>query len=281
MTNLFYLIYGAVQGLTEFLPISSSGHLVIAQTIIGLNLKGIALEVTLHVATLIAVLIFLRKRILGILKDAFSEGRKRRLAWRVILAVVVATVPSALVGVSLGGFLERTFENIQIVGICLLITSAMVLTIPFLPKKEGTIEEFPWLGVVLVGTFQAMAILPGISRAGATIFIGVLMGLNRREAANFSFIISIPAIIGAALLQLPELTTGERAPAVGLVIGAASALLFGLLALAVLYKTVHRGGFALFGLYALVVAILVLAGFFLWLNGQLHTAFPDTFPISV
>jgi undecaprenyl-diphosphatase len=281
MNHLFYLIYGAVQGLTEFLPVSSSGHLVIAQTILGQNLQGIALEITLHLATLLAVIFFLRKRIWQVFGGIFSRGEKSRIAWRALLAVIVATIPAGLAGVFLGDFLESAFEHIQVVGICLLVTSAMVISVPFLPKRDYTIENFSWWGVIVVGIFQAVAILPGVSRAGATIFAGTLMGLNRKEAASFSFIISIPAILGATILELPKMMGGqEPAPALGLTIGAVSALIFGLLALYLLYKIVQKGSFLSFGIYTLILAILILTGFILWLNGALHSAYPETFSLS-
>jgi undecaprenyl-diphosphatase len=281
MSQLFYLIYGAVQGLTEFLPISSSGHLVIAQTILGQNLQGIALEITLHLATLLAVIVFLRKRIWQIFGGIFSRGEKSRIAWRALLAVIVATIPAGLVGIFFGNFLESTFENIQVVGICLLLTSAMVISIPFLPKKNYTIEKFPWLGIIVVGIFQAVAILPGVSRAGATIFAGTLMGLNRKESASFSFIISIPAILGASVLELPKVISGrESAPALGLALSAVCAIIFGLLALFLLYKTVQKGSFLSFGIYTLILSILILTGFILWLNGILHSLYPEIFLLS-
>lgn len=253
-------MYGLVQGLTEFLPVSSSGHLVVAQEFFGIEPKGILLEITLHIATLLAVVIFLRKHLLNLLGKLFSRD-DAGYGWMYILGILIASIPAGIVGLFFEERIESLFENVLVVGIFLLITGAVVVLMPRLYREET--KSFNWKNVVIisliVGVFQAFAIMPGISRSGFTIFAGLLVGLSWKESANFSFTISIPAILGAGLLEMLKIAkVGFQGELILLISGFLSALISGILALWLLYKVLDSGKINYFGYYCLIAGLVVI-----------------------
>jgi undecaprenyl-diphosphatase len=191
------IVLGVVQGFTEFLPISSSGHLVIAQALVGLRVPGIQVEVALHVATLIAVLVVYRRTLTALVVGAL-RGETR--AWRYALLLAIATVPAGLVGFLLEDFFSRIFDSLFAVGADLIVTGFILWSTR---KRVPTDVQDPSVGqAVGIGVAQACAILPGISRSGTTVATAMWLGVEPVKAAEFSFLLSIPAIVGAALLLL-------------------------------------------------------------------------------
>ncbi|MFH1278538.1 MAG: undecaprenyl-diphosphate phosphatase [Candidatus Eisenbacteria bacterium] len=251
------IFLGLVQGLTEFLPVSSSGHLVLAQALLGIRSEGILMEVLLHVATAFVVLGFYRERAVDLLRPRFDGERNR---YR--LAIVIGLLPTAVVGLFLRDRIEALFERPGPTLAALAFTGVFLLLTRLAPPRERRIT----LGIAfLIGIAQAVAILPGISRSSATIACALFLGVRRREGAEFSFLLSVPAILGAALLTAKDIT-GEAASGTALapaLLGAAVAAVSGYWALRLLVRLVTRGGFHRFGYYCLTLAAVGAASVFL------------------
>ncbi|MDA0832536.1 MAG: undecaprenyl-diphosphate phosphatase [Planctomycetota bacterium] len=188
------IILGIVQGIAEFLPISSSGHLVIVETLLGMKAEAnLLLDVMLHVGTLGSILVVYRN-------DIFALRHQPRL----ITAIIAGTVPAVIIGLSLKDFFERAFSSPLLVGICLLVTAALLLVGQRVEKTQRQLKTLDIKRAIGIGLFQAFAILPGISRSGSTIAGGMVLGLDRISAATFSFLLAIPVIGGAAVLTLKD-----------------------------------------------------------------------------
>ena len=198
------ILLGFIQGATEFLPVSSSGHLVMGQTVLGLEVPGMAFEVALHFATLISVVVVYRERI-GVLLAGMARGDRAHLRYAGLL--VLASVPAAIAGIGFGDFFASLFDRAAVTGVALLVTGWVVWSARGALAREPA--GMPGVGVALVlGVAQAVAIVPGISRSGATVVAALWRGVDPREAAAFSFLMSVPAVGGAALLKVPELVAG-------------------------------------------------------------------------
>ena len=190
---------GFLQGATEFLPVSSSGHLVMGQTLLGLEVPGVGFEVALHVATLVSVLVVYRARIGALLAGV---ARRDRVQLRYAGLLLLASLPAAVAGVGFGGFFESLFDAPAVTGAALLVTGCIVWTAGRALAREPSGRMRAGTAVA-VGLAQAAAIVPGISRSGATVVTALWRGVDPGEAAAFSFLMSVPAVAGAALLKLP------------------------------------------------------------------------------
>ena len=202
------LFLGFLQGATEFLPVSSSGHLVMGQVVLGVEVPGLGFEVAVHFATLLSVLVVYRTRI-GALLAGVVRGDRGQLRYGGLL--LLASVPAAIAGAGFGDFFALLFDSPVVAGVALLATGCVVWT------ARGAMAREPagQLGVgsaVIVGLAQAAAIVPGISRSGVTVVAALWRGAGPREAAAFSFLLSVPAVGGAALLEVPGLVAGGSAP---------------------------------------------------------------------
>lgn len=228
MSVLQAVVLGAVQGLTEFVPISSSGHLVLVPNALDWGRPGLAFDVLLHTASLAALVAYFWSDLREIFRGLFSgERRSRRLA----LLLVVGTVPAALAGVALGDYFEESFEDAEASAIQLVITGVILIVAELVfahnrdtrrRRGEGLrpMERIGYLDAGIIGTAQAISILPGISRSGATIGSGLALAIDRADAARFAFLLSIPALLGASILEIPELgdtTLGIGAGAAGFI----------------------------------------------------------------
>lgn len=277
MTVLHAIILGVVQGLTEFLPISSSGHLVVFQQLLGLMEPGISFEISVHLGTLAAVLIFFRKDILEVNKAAVAgirlaiagRGGFSRLyvdepGFRMAMLLAAGSVPTAIIGILLQTQSDRLFNSISLAGAMLIVTGLILLLTGLLlwltrgvDAKGRGMSGFT-LGIALaIGVVQGLAIIPGISRSGSTIATGLLFGLDRRTAGSFSFLLSIPAIVGAAGLQVLMDGFGnvDMAP---MVVGAGVSFVVGILSLGFLMRIVSRGRLYLFAPYCVLAGLVVL-----------------------
>ncbi|MGC6447639.1 MAG: undecaprenyl-diphosphate phosphatase [Rubripirellula sp.] len=194
------LILAVVQGIAEFLPISSSGHLVIIGGSMGELNESPTLEIILHAGTLGSILVVFWKRIVSLL----TEDR------RVLGLLVVGTLPAAIMGVAIKWMLPTLLRSPALAGAMLLVTGGMLLILGRLRDREGNYQQLRWPAVLVVGCFQAIAILPGISRSGSTILGGRLMGLKPEDSLTFSFLLAIPAILGATVLTAVELLSASR-----------------------------------------------------------------------
>jgi len=274
------VILGVLQGLTEFLPVSSSGHLLLARELLGISLPGLSFEVMLHVGTALAVVVVLRRDIAGILRSLLRWDRARPgfdLAWRIVLA----SVPAVLAAGLLGSFIETRLAVPRVAAAMLLVTAAILMfgTLGVrsprtaaarrgrVSSAANTRSRYPlrsdvpapatalWIGIA-----QALAIIPGISRSGATVVAGLRCGLSRDAAARFSLLLSLPVIFGGAALDgVGLLREGSMslawAPAAA---GVAAAFVAGLLAANLLLAVVRRAKLGWFGLYCAAVGIVGL-----------------------
>ncbi len=244
MTPFWLLLFlGVLQGLTEFLPVSSSAHLAIFQHFFHFKGDRIFFDVLLHFATLLAVFVYFRKDILKILTS-------RKLT----LMVVMASFPTAIIGFSLKSFVEKLVYAPKVIAVFLLVSAFLVWMCDKL-KGETNLENVGYRTSLIAGIFQGFAVIPGISRSGSTVFALLLCGLEREEAASFSFIISIPAILGATFLEL------LKAPLVfnsSYVLPMLVAFLSGLLAIHIFVDFLKKKNFSFFSIYLIFFSLFIL-----------------------
>ena len=206
MTYLDAFILGLLQGLTEFLPVSSSGHLVIMGSILGVQKPGGVFEIILHLGSLLAVFIFFRKKIFVLIQAVFNSSMKKE---RMMIGFIgIATIPAVIAVLFFKDFFEQSFTNPLLASSMLFITGFILLATRI---RRGGTKEITLKSSILIGIGQAFAILPGISRSGTTISIGMLLGLKPSETAEFSFLLVIPAILGAVVLKFGELSQIDSA----------------------------------------------------------------------
>jgi len=262
-------IMGLVQGLTEFLPVSSSAHLVFADHFLHLRLSEadtVSFDVLLHLGTLVAVLIYFRRDIGALLLGAGQLIRNPHMAWRenansrLFVWLALGTVPAAVLGVTLQDFFSRAFQNVPGTAMLLLVTAAMLFWINRRRHGERTLAGATAKDALLIGLCQALAILPGISRSGATITGGLLRGLDRDAAPRFSFLLSVPIILAGGLFDLKD--TLENGFAFSLPVAAAgfaTAAVSGYVAVVLLLGMVRRGKLNRFAIYCVVAGVGMLA----------------------
>jgi len=247
-------VLGAVQGLTEFLPISSSGHLVVVETAFGLTTPGVLVEVVLHLATLLAVLIVYWKRMWQLVVGALNGGRTE---WRYVGLLVIGTIPAAFVGLLLEDWVGRAFDSLMAVGANFIVTAAILWATRW--ARIGSASEPTFRGAAGIGLAQALAVFPGISRSGSTIAAATWLGVEPVKAAEYSFLLAIPAIVGAGLLQIPAISPAALAGGVGpLALGFLVSLLAGIFAIRVLVVLLQRGTFHRFAPYCLTLGVATL-----------------------
>jgi undecaprenyl-diphosphatase len=253
------LFLGALQGATEFLPVSSSGHLVMGQAVLGIDLPGILFEVVVHVATLLSVLVVYRERLVELTRGTLLERSPE--AWRYVGYLVVATIPVAVVGLAFGDAVEGAFESEKVVGYALLTTGVILASTRWALRRPLD-AKLGWRIAVLIGLAQCLALVPGISRSGITVATALWLGMRPVEAAAFSFLLSIPAIGGAAVLSLPDLAGGiESIGALPLAVAAVSAGIVGVLAIRTFVAMLRNRSFPAFAVYCWAAGL----GFLAWL----------------
>jgi len=250
-----FLLLGVIQGLTEFLPVSSSGHLVLAQHWLGIDAPGALTEVALHVATLLSVVIVYWHDIIAI----FAQRR-----WSYLGLLALGTVVTVAIALPAKDWVEALTDAEyapRVVGAMLLITALWLVLADLRLKRNATKDEPTWLGAGLIGVAQAIAVLPGISRSGATIGAGVLRGVGRAQAARFSFMLSVPVILGAGILKaqnvVPALESGAI-NAAGLGLAFIAALVFGVLAIYLVLWLLKRARLSYFAAYCALLGIAAL-----------------------
>lgn len=262
MTIVQALVLGIIQGLTEFLPISSSGHLVVVPWLLKWPVPSVTFNVVLHLGTLTGVIYFFWSDIFKLLKSAFLSLKKgsfeshlARLAWFVILA----TIPAATFAALFKSFFESFFARPLITAGLLLFTALFLYLSESFSSPTRALETMKWRDSLIIGFFQVLAIFPGVSRSGVTIGTGILRGLTRFEATRFSFLISIPIIAGAAVSKIDDLVAifTKAAITIPLIVGFVAAAASGYLAIKYLLKYLRRGKLTVFSYYCLGLAIIV------------------------
>lgn len=256
------IFLGLIQGLTEFLPVSSSGHLAIAQHFLpGFSQPGLLFDVLLHAATMAAVVLYFRHDLWALLRACLpgGNGGDRRL----LLMLILASVPTAIIGLAMKDAVEQLFDNMLVVGAMLLVTGVLLIIASRAQKIGRPLDQLNRRDALLVGVAQGMAVLPGISRAGATIGCLLLRGIDAAAAARFSFLLALPAVGGAALLQLKDLHQVTRVDLPAYLAGSLVAFVSGLLAIRLLLGVLQRRRLGVFAVYCLVLGTFVIALSFL------------------
>jgi undecaprenyl-diphosphatase len=261
VTVLQALVLGVLQGLAEFLPISSSAHLTLAPWLLHWRDPGLAFDVALHFGTLLAVLWYFRAQWAALVGAAVNIVAHRRVETeeeRRVLYLIVATIPGAIAGLALEKYAESAFRDPRLVATVLIIMGVVLWWVDKWAAQDRPLQSMRWSDAILIGLAQMFAIIPGVSRSGSTITAGRALRLTREGAAVFSFLMSMPIIAAASLLKLPHVlkTEGLDAP---LVVGVVASALSGWLAISVLLRFVVRRSYGVFAIYRVVVGLIVLA----------------------
>lgn len=243
------ILWGLIQGLTEFLPISSSGHLVLVPALLGGDGPDLATSAMLHLGTLLAVLAYYRA-------DLVRMARFERAGRRLLTLIVIGTIPAAVLGLAFEEQLDRINEAPKSVAVFLVITGIVLLGTMLLRFGDRLVDGMRPLDTVVIGLAQAFALIPGISRSGMTISSGLSRGLDRLEAARFAFLLGIPAIAGGGLLSMLDLMDEGGGIPASTWVGVAVAAVSGYAAIALLIRVLGRIGLAPFGIYCVVAGTL-------------------------
>jgi undecaprenyl-diphosphatase len=275
MVEIKVIVLGIIQGLTEFLPISSSGHLVLCQQLFGLKEPELLLNISLHVGTLVAVCIVFFKEIreiiaaliqfprllkqLGGVNKLIKENEKLRL----VLMILIGSIPTAVLGLMFRSIADKIFNSVSVVGCMLLVTGTFLWLSRTTGLKSRSIKKMKAKDAIWIGIAQGLAILPGISRSGATISTSLFLGIDRELAARYSFLLSLPAIVGALMLEIDTSLSGSSLPLGTLLLGIATAAVVGWVALILLLRLVKRGRLYLFAPYCWLIGIGALVTVFI------------------
>ncbi len=262
-------LLGVVQGLTEFLPVSSSGHLVLAQQLLHVEEPATLLGAVLHLGTVVSILVVFRRDIWRLLRSIFRSDDPEGRRW--VAKLIIASIPIGITGWFGASVIRDAFDSTLVVGICLLITAGLLFLAHAADQRSGNRREEPRVrDAIWIGVAQAAAILPGVSRSGATLSAGLLSGVRQDQAIRFSFLLSVPAVLGAAAVELFSVearSAGSAAGVADLAVGGVIAAVVGWLAIHTLLTVVRRrqlawfGGYCgLLGLAAIIVSLVTGVG---------------------
>lgn len=259
------VILGIVQGLTEFLPVSSSGHLVIAQSLIkGFQQPGVFFDVMLHFGTLLAVVFFFRKDLCEIIKAAapkqpgnvdYALVSMRR---KTLLLIIVGTIFTGIIGLIFKDKIHVLFKSVEITAVMLLVTGLLLFLSDKIKDTNRLEKDMNITDSIIIGIVQGIALVPGISRSGSTIAFGIFRKLDRETAARFSFLLSIPAIIGAVILESRHIVSVPSGDLIAYVAGTIAAVITGFLSLKLLFLIIRKKGLGIFAYYCWFVGIATL-----------------------
>ncbi|MGM0640479.1 MAG: undecaprenyl-diphosphate phosphatase [Thermotogota bacterium] len=246
------IILGIVQGFTEFLPVSSSGHLTIISEFINFK-QDPSFFALLHLATFFAVFIFVFSEIKQIIIGLF-KWEKETLT--LILKLLVSTIPAVIVGLVLEDYFKGMFDSVNMAATFLIITSIMMFSSDFFNKDKTNMLSLSYFNALIIGLFQAFAIFPGISRSGATLFAALMLGMNKKSAVKYSFLMSLPVTFGAGILEIGNVDFNSS-----VIFGVISAFIAGLVGLFLVKKSVINGKLKIFAFYTLAMAIFTFLYF--------------------
>lgn len=248
---IFYIVVLAfVQGLTEFLPVSSSGHLLLLSKLFGINNDFLLLSVILHVATLLSVLIILKSEVKELIKHPFGDLSKK---------LILATIPTVVIVILFKSFFDNAFDG-KYLPFCFMLTSVLIVLSEFICKKKTNLTKtITSKDSIIMGIAQGIAVLPGISRSGATICTGLICGKNREEVAHFSFLMSIPIILASLVLEVYEYVKVGQVLIISwyeLLIGFIVAFITGLFSVKFMLKLIEKHSLMIFAVYLVIIAII-------------------------
>lgn len=267
MSLLDALILAVVQGATEFLPVSSSAHIALVGRLVGVESASIPFVVTIHLGTLVAVLIYYRADLLAILRSLWARpepGTEEHTSVaahrRLLVALIVGTIPAAVAGVLLEDYVEAAFGSTRMVGVCLLITASLLFIVT---RRNGSLglEQTGWRAGLIVGCWQAVALLPGVSRSGATIVGGLLTGFSRDWAPRFAFLLSVPVILGGGLFEALKLFSEGFTDTIDPVVYALSLVVssvVGYASILLVTDSVRRGNLLYYAAYCALVGVAAI-----------------------
>lgn len=262
MTFLDAILLGILQGATEFLPVSSSGHLALAQNLLDdFAQPGLLFDILLHVGTMVAVIGYFWKDLVGLLTSPWRRDENSPVQRRMLLLIVLGSVPTAVIGLSFKDLFEGLFHQPMIVCLMLLVTGGLLIIAERFRSTDRTQEQLTWGDALVVGIVQGLAIIPGISRSGSTIAALLLRGVDGETAARFSFLLALPAIFGAALLSLKDLNQVAAGTIPVYLAGTGAALITGLICIHFLMGIIRRRRLSWFAFYCWGAGILGLVYF--------------------
>ena len=245
------ILWGAIQGLTEFLPISSSGHLVLIPALLGREGPDLATSAMLHLGTLAAVLVYFRN-------DLARMARFDRTGRRMITVIAIGTIPAVILGLAFESKLDELTERPMVVAAMLILTGVILMATMLLRPGDETIEEVGPTDSAIIGLAQSFALIPGVSRSGMTISAGLVRGMSRVEAARFAFLLGIPVIAGAGLLSVEKAISEGGGISASTLVGMAVAAITGYWAIAFLLRVIAKAGLAPFGIYCIAFGAVSL-----------------------
>lgn len=259
MSILEAIILGLVQGLTEFIPVSSSGHLVLLHAAFGIEAGGLTFDIALHIGTLLALGIYFYKEVVLLILGILGKNNHKRLAW----LIAAATIPAVLAGMLLKEAAETSFRSVNLVAVNLIVVAIVMLAAERYAKrhydKKTSLHNVSTKQAMAVGVAQAVALVPGVSRSGSTITMGIFAGLDRVAATRFSFLLAIPATLGAVIKTVMDGGLSSLSEAPGLVaIGIITAFLSGLFAIRFLIRYLAKRDLSIFAYYRIVLGFAVL-----------------------
>jgi undecaprenyl-diphosphatase len=261
LTILQAIVLGVLQGLAEFLPISSSAHLALTPWILGWESPGLAFDVALHIGTLAAVLWFFRAQWATLVRAAWRMTRTRRVETeeeRRVIFLIIATIPGGFGGLLLADYAETVFRTPALIATTLITMGVILWAVDRFSPHERALSEMRWTHALMFGVAQVLALVPGVSRSGSTMTAGRAMSFHRESAAVFAFLMSMPITAAAALYEVPK-ALAEGGLGAPIVAGVITSALSGWLAISVLLRYVARHGYGVFAVYRIVLGIAVLA----------------------
>ncbi|MGC8866997.1 MAG: undecaprenyl-diphosphate phosphatase [Elusimicrobiales bacterium] len=253
--HAFFL--GAVQGIGEFLPISSSAHLRLYSYIFNLHYQGIFFDVMLHLGTILAVFIYFRKDIIDIIKNLLKGDKK---AQGFVFALFIATLPGVFAGFFLNDYAETLLREVYIIGAALIFFSVIIYLVDRLYGDKGIDKDFNWKDGIVAGIFQSIAIIPGASRSAMSICGLLLCGYSRHNAARISFFMSMPIILGAGVFEFKKV--GLFCPGIDLIVGFLSSFIIGLASIKFLLSFLKKHNLNLFVVYRIILGVWVITSWF-------------------
>lgn len=257
MNILQSVVYGFIQGLGEFLPISSSAHLVLAPWLFKWDDPGLTFDIALHFGTLISVIAYFFKDWLNLIAKGFGDAKSRegKLFWY----LAVASIPGAVGGYMLEGMAETVFRNPLLIGVMLIVMGAILCLADRLGSKKTGLENITFKTSLIIGISQVLAIIPGVSRSGITMTTGLFLGMDREASARFSFLLSTPIIFGAAVVKLPAIASNPAVIDAGFITGMLVSCLAGFASIGVLLRYIQTRSFMPFVWYRFVLGAVVIA----------------------
>jgi undecaprenyl-diphosphatase len=256
------LFLGLLQGLTEFLPISSSAHLILTPAFFGWEDQGVGFDLSVHVGTLLAVVLYFRRDVFGIARDGLISIGQRRIVGQGALAwyLVIGTIPAGLAGLALLDMIDNELRGASVIFFTTLVFGILLGIADWLPKRQRTMDTLNWKDAVVVGIAQAMALVPGTSRSGVTITAGLFLGMTRETASRFSFLLAIPIIVLASAVKLLEVASSDViVDWSGFLIGGVTSFLMAITAIHFFLKWLNKVGMWPYVLYRVVLAGVIYA----------------------